>query len=63
MWFFEFEIEGMSVGVSGLNPFPVGLHCEAYREDKLYSQDVGDDSDGPAVHSLTVGLLSQDLWS
>lgn len=28
-----------------------------------YLQDVGDHSNGPAVHCFAVGLLSQDLWS
>lgn len=30
-------------------------------DQQQHSQDVGDDADGPAVHSLAVGLLSQDL--
>lgn len=29
----------------------------------FHSQYVGDDADGPAVHSLAVGLLGQYFWS
>jgi hypothetical protein len=29
----------------------------------FYSQYIGDDANGPAVHSLAVGFLGQHLWS
>lgn len=36
---------------------------ETNTDGSFYSQNVRDDTNGPAVHSLTVGLLGQNFWS